>query len=1376
MGERLGEGATSRVWAAEAPDGAALAVKVASPSHTQDLVNEAERLAFALSLRLPRVHSAGRLGERVPGFEDLAGAPWIALDRARGVAVDPTKLKTRERVALALGVARDVGEALADLHASGSAHGDVKPANVVVERGPHGLRAHLVDLGLSSASNETVPRGATLRYLAPEVFEGGARGDARARDLWALGVTIAEIADARVAGTRDIASAFASFVLEPAVEGIVRPLLTPTPGARPSAEWVRRRALAELDVEEPDTERAARHRRAVERAYLSTRRRELVALASHANVEIRVGGEPGLWLRRVRELLHDLARLREEASSSKPGAFLGDLDAFGRARFLTGLIGAPAADWPRVTALDDAALVERLLDLTRRSDPRALSFHAVDTGRREERSTPRDPVAVAVALGEGSSDPSLLDHAEASCREHPILGLTLGRVFRLRGEAGRSLAVLARVGGAEAELEAAEVLRRSGDPERARTRAEGVTIQDAALASRRAAILARITLDRGDVDGALAWLRDVHESAAVAEVRALAELAQNDPDAALRTLENASSLAERPEEHARLVAVRGSIFHARGDAARALPSFRVAVDHALRSGAVLEEATYLTGLAACAADLGSFREALDASRRAILLFEHLGRPREAGRAALARTAVYAQAGALTETLDAALDAMARARALDDRRCRAYLHLAMADVLPEADADAGEHADRALGLLAEAGPDDRLRAAARQLVRGRELNIGELDGSARRSGAALDARGEWWGARARVLARAESPERADAVLAELSELLVSALPVGIRGPSFAHAARLARRVGDGERARRFAAAARDALLRMAANCPPELGQAIRGLPWAAELALPADEGVSNEQIADVEALVHALGGRDRLRPLLERVLDALILWTGVERGLLLLSAPGDKLVPRAARNLAKADLSGDQLALSRSLAERALTQREPVIAVDAAGELPELCASVHALKLRSVLAVPLLARGQTLGVVYLDDRIRRGAFGQKEIAWVKLLATIAAVAIADARDQLLLRRAARRARRAEGRLAVELSRREAELDVAERELARARDARDTRFQYSSIVGESDALRSLLATLDRVASSEVPVLVIGESGSGKELVARAIHEHGPRAKERFVTENCGAIPEPLLESTLFGHVRGAFTGAARARAGLFEVADRGTLFLDEIGEMSLAMQTKLLRVLENGEVHALGAERPRRVDVRVIGATHRDLQELVAQGKFRQDLLYRLDVITLRVPPLRERRADIPLLVRHFVEKHRAGKSVRLTREALDRLSAFAWPGNIRQLENEVRRALVLSDDVVDAEHLSPEIVEASGRPRPAEDELGLRARVDALELELVEKALKKTHGNQTRAAELLGLSRFGLQKMMKRLGAEPSSKPGRRAAMALGKQR
>src|SRR5690606_11442747 len=292
---------------------------------------------------------------------------------------------------------------------------------------------------------------------------------------------------------------------------------------------------------------------------------------------------------------------------------------------------------------------------------------------------------------------------------------------------------------------------------------------------------------------------------------------------------------------------------------------------------------------------------------------------------------------------------------------------------------------------------------------------------------------------------------------------------------------------------------------------------------------------------------------------EQVVDALVLWTGVERGLLLLRAPGDKLRPRAARNLLRADLTGPQLELSQSLARRALAQGEPVVAVDASGDLPEVHESVHALKLRSVLAVPLVARGEALGVVYLDDRVRRGAFGARELAWVRLVATLAAVAIADARDRIRLRRAGRRARRAEARRATLLARREAELDVAERELARTREGRDTRHRYDEIVGQSEPIRALLKLVDRVADSDVPVLIAGESGSGKELVACAIHRNGARAGRPFVAENCGAIPESLLESTLFGHVRGAFTGAARPRAGLFEVADRGTLFLDEIGEM-------------------------------------------------------------------------------------------------------------------------------------------------------------------------------------------------------------------------
>jgi transcriptional regulator with PAS, ATPase and Fis domain len=249
---------------------------------------------------------------------------------------------------------------------------------------------------------------------------------------------------------------------------------------------------------------------------------------------------------------------------------------------------------------------------------------------------------------------------------------------------------------------------------------------------------------------------------------------------------------------------------------------------------------------------------------------------------------------------------------------------------------------------------------------------------------------------------------------------------------------------------------------------------------------------------------------------------------------------------------------------------------------------------------------------------------------------------------------------------------------------------------------------------------------------------------------------VSENCASVPETLLESTLFGHVRGAFTGASTTRAGLFDVADGGTLLLDEVGEMSLAMQAKLLRVLQDGEVHAVGSDRARKVDVRMIAATHRDLEAMVAAGAFREDLLYRLNVITLRVPPLRERAEDIPLLVEHFVRKHSPDRPAKVTRAAMAKLTAFAWPGNVRQLENELRRALVLGGEgVIDVGELSADVVRGGpGAARGAG--LDLRARVDGLESELLLEALQKTRGNQTRAAQMLGLSRFGLQKMMKRL--------------------
>jgi transcriptional regulator with GAF, ATPase, and Fis domain len=595
-----------------------------------------------------------------------------------------------------------------------------------------------------------------------------------------------------------------------------------------------------------------------------------------------------------------------------------------------------------------------------------------------------------------------------------------------------------------------------------------------------------------------------------------------------------------------------------------------------------------------------------------------------------------------------------------------------------------------------------------------------------------------------------------VLAELVALLDVAAPLGSRGPALAAGARLAAELGDGDVARRLETARRIAADALREGCPPEHRAALVNVPWSRSTGAPdgvASSALGPLQVEQLDAIVRSLASRDRLKPLLEQVLDTMVLWTGVERGLLLLRAPDGGLVPRVARNLARRDLRGEQLSLSMGLAKRAMEERETVVATDAYAQVGDLHASVHALRLRSVLAVPLVARGDVLGVVYLDDRVRRGAFGAAELGWVRLVASQAALAIADARDQALLRRAVRRAERANTRLAGELGMREAELFVMRAELAQGG---DTRFRYDEIAGRSEPMRAMLRLVDRVTASDVPVLLSGESGTGKELVARAIHANGGRSSRPFVSENCGSVPETLLESTLFGHVRGAFTGASSTRAGLFDVADGGTLLLDEIGEMPLSMQTKLLRVLQNGEVRPVGGERAHTVDVRILGATHRDLEAMVAAGTFREDLFYRLNVVSIRVPALRERALDIPLLVTHFVEKHAEGRKVKVTRAAMERLVAFPWPGNVRQLENEIRRAFVLADDRIDVAELSDEV--ARGGPSAARNAgVGLKARVDALEAQLVKDALERTKGNQTRAAETLGISRFGLQKMMRRLG-------------------
>jgi transcriptional regulator with GAF, ATPase, and Fis domain len=711
-----------------------------------------------------------------------------------------------------------------------------------------------------------------------------------------------------------------------------------------------------------------------------------------------------------------------------------------------------------------------------------------------------------------------------------------------------------------------------------------------------------------------------------------------------------------------------------------------------------------------------------------------------------------------------------AREAGDSRAEAYGFLAIADGGGARPGDRGAAAASARAILDSVAfdADDRLRVMARIVDHGRLRetdDVGAIDALADKASASPSARMDWWGARARQLLRVEGASRAetetpassrhDVVLAALVALSTTPMAVSARGPALHAGARLSVACGRSDVAERLRPALRDAARTLISRVGPDLAGRAAEIDWVMPNLVTDELSMDAEQVRDLERLVRSLGTGERLGPLLRRVLDALVLWTGVERGLLLLKAPDGRLVPRAARNFARDDLRGEQVALSQSLAHRAIEALEPVLAVDAASELPHVHRSVHALRLRSVLAVPLVARGEALGVAYLDDRIRRGAFGPRELAWARTIAALASSMIADARDQVLLRRAVRSARRSNQRLAETLADREAKLDAAERTLERSASTRGTRHRYEEIVGESEPMSKLLRTLDRVAASDVPVLVVGESGSGKELIARAIHSSGARAKNPFVSENCGAIPEGLLESALFGHVRGAFTGADRPRVGLFEAADGGTLFLDEVGEMSLGMQTKLLRVLEDGLVRPLGTEKPRKVDVRVITATHRDLEAMVRERAFREDLFYRLNIISMRVPPLRERASDIPLLVKRLIDKHAGGRTISVSRAAMQRLSTFGWPGNVRQLENEIRRALVLADEVIDREHISPEIDGGLNGP-VAEAGLNVRKRVDLLEGMLVRDALERTRGNQTQAAKLLGLSRFGLQKMMKRL--------------------
>jgi two-component system response regulator PilR (NtrC family) len=322
--------------------------------------------------------------------------------------------------------------------------------------------------------------------------------------------------------------------------------------------------------------------------------------------------------------------------------------------------------------------------------------------------------------------------------------------------------------------------------------------------------------------------------------------------------------------------------------------------------------------------------------------------------------------------------------------------------------------------------------------------------------------------------------------------------------------------------------------------------------------------------------------------------------------------------------------------------------------------------------------------------------------------------------------------------------------------------------DQRFGLGAMIGRSPRMRALFQLIETVAPSPTTILINGETGTGKEMVARAIHQSSPRSQQRFVALNCSAIPETLLEAELFGHVRGAFTGAVGSRVGRIEQAGRGTLFLDEVGTMTIALQMKLLRVLQEREFERLGEGKPIKVDVRVVAATNSDLGKMVRDGSFREDLFYRLNVIQIELPPLRDRREDIPLLVQHFLEKYAAATGgngavpVMISQDAMRRLMSHAWPGNVRQLENAVERALALlgGRSTIEVTDLSTDIPAPQMPLMPTlefpDTGVDLPDLVEQIERDLIQRALSRSGGNKAAAAGLLNLKRTTLVEKMKRL--------------------
>ncbi len=517
-----------------------------------------------------------------------------------------------------------------------------------------------------------------------------------------------------------------------------------------------------------------------------------------------------------------------------------------------------------------------------------------------------------------------------------------------------------------------------------------------------------------------------------------------------------------------------------------------------------------------------------------------------------------------------------------------------------------------------------------------------------------------------------------------------------------------------------------------------------------------------QLAEVVELSKLVASALEPATVLDAVLDFAIAHTSAKRGQVIeIDAEGALRLVRT-RNFRRGAPTGAVLGFCSTPVKWVIDRGETLLVPLAAiHEVTYGSRSRQALEAWTLLVAPLVAGGVKRGAVILHNRLSDEPFSAEHAEILEAVAPLAAVVLAFAWERAELARMGER-------LAEDMARSETERTRILRKAPGKDAALSRRARFPEIVGASAAHEALLETIERCAATERTVLVTGESGTGKELVARAIHEHGARARRPFVAENLRAVPEALFESTLFGHVRGAFTGADRDQDGLVALAEGGTLFLDEIGELSAVCQAKLLRFLETRRYRKVGGVREERADVRIVTATNRDLRLRMEEGEFREDLYYRLRVLEVAAPPLRARGTDAMLLALHFLEKHaKDGRSPRLAPDAVARIECHPWPGNVRELEHAIERAVALTggDGAIEARHL-----QLDDRPIDL-----ARSSADLLSLENAEKETAITAlltlPTAAAAAKSLGIDRTTLWRKMKEWGISrrdiQARKPGGR---------